>query len=469
MNMEQKQSKIYVSSSEKGDTLARKLRDQLTSDFTLVILGKDWREQEGGATIIDRLEKTKDEFDFAVIILTRKDMIFQKNGDDEIPQALNNCFYEAGLFMGLLGPERSFLVSSIKRKDLPDELEGITIRNFDPVEELQDEKMCEKAMKTPASKILEYIQKKGPKQRMQPLPILSRDIIYERESKLNKFQVVVNAKQPSEAAEFKRAVQVKKNMDKNIYYKYFFYAETGGALSISQFLQNILIADLVKTEEDSTKTEDFIFRCEKIKNNSDEVLSILWDICNFGRLRIYFFQTIPSFEFCIHNADAPDAKAYIKYEENYIEWYEGQKANIFANNLWKQLEKCCLYEPSHAIFMNTRCLNILEQPIRDNLDLELNKHFGGISDLVKNICYRGWILPFSGGKGVGIDEKNTIVGKESSASATVSWIKLDEGTSWDKGNAAGKMILKNQMGTFQDEDLIVPGKPPDTTARVKGN
>jgi hypothetical protein len=462
--MDQKQSKIYISSSELGYTLAKKLRDQLDEpDFTSVTLWKDYRD-EASSTVIEMLEKAKDEFDFAVIILTREDMVVKKAGEEKIPQARDNCFYEAGLFMGSLKRDRCFLVSSVN--DLPEDLSGITIRRFDPPADLANETECTKAMTKPAARILEYVQKKGPKDKLSCFQILSPDIIFERESKLAKDQVIVNAKRPFEAAEFKRAVQVKKNMDKkNIYYKYFFYAQPGGAKSICQFLQNILLVDLIK-EEDIKNTENFTYRCEKINNNLDEVLATLWDICNFGRLRIYFFQTIPPFEFCIHNADTNDAKAYIKYEDKYLEWYNGLKANDFANSLWGQLEKCCLREPPRALFMNTHCLTVLDQEIIKNLDEEINKHFSNISEQVKNICYHGWILPFIDGKGGGIKKGDTIKGAISKASAVVSWIKLDKGGSWAKKNAAGKLILKSQEGTFQQEEDLIVGRKK--VAKAKG-
>jgi hypothetical protein len=452
MNMEK--TKIFISSSDKGFTLAQKFRDELTTDFSEGIIWKEWKDQEAAKTISEMLDIATKEFDFAVIILTRTLA--------EEQQVQENCFYEAGLFMGALGRERCFLVSSVKTFDLPENLQAINCFGFDEPAILDDELDCANKIKKPALKIISIVQAKGAKGSQICFNTVSADMIFQKEKTKeeggdlnNRESVVVSATTPSEAENFEHAVRVRRNLDAGVQYIYFFLADILGARRICQLLQNILLANLIELQ-DRKKIDFDVF----IKQNKDNVLEGLWDICFHQKLRIFFLQTEPSFEFCVHNAAHPDeAKAYIKYQQNYILWDIKDK----AFNVWRALQKCCPPKQPHAIFLNTICFIFIDQPIREQLEIELKTSFSDLSPEVISLCYQGSILQFSDAKGPILGKQ--IKGETSGASGNVSWIKVKEG-SYDNGNASGKLILTDQTGTFKDENLMVEGQQ---IAKAKAN
>jgi len=78
-----------------------------------------------GSSTLDSLMRALDEYDFAIIILSPDDMIESRNKNYASPR--DNVLFELGLFMGRLGPSRTFIVHE-KGVDLklPSDLAGIT-------------------------------------------------------------------------------------------------------------------------------------------------------------------------------------------------------------------------------------------------------------------------------------------------------------------------------------------------------
>ena len=70
-----------------------------------------------------------DRFDFAVLLLTPEDKVFVRETVNLQPR--DNLMFELGLFMGRLGPSRTFMVcpSDAKMK-LPSDLAGVTYLTF---------------------------------------------------------------------------------------------------------------------------------------------------------------------------------------------------------------------------------------------------------------------------------------------------------------------------------------------------
>ena len=94
-------SKIFIASSGAALELARQLRAQLDPK---TCEGKLWTEvsqQAAGQSILTMLKEAAREFDFAVIILTNDDVMVGNAG--EVPKARDNCVFEAGLFLGVIG------------------------------------------------------------------------------------------------------------------------------------------------------------------------------------------------------------------------------------------------------------------------------------------------------------------------------------------------------------------------------
>ena len=83
------------------------------TDFCEAYLWKDAIRANAGQTRIETLEQLAKKYDFAVIIFTKADIIANQplanfSGRD-------NCVFEAGLFMGVVGRNRCFFLSSVEK------------------------------------------------------------------------------------------------------------------------------------------------------------------------------------------------------------------------------------------------------------------------------------------------------------------------------------------------------------------
>ena len=107
-------SKIFIASSGRTIELADKLKDQLATPYCEARLWTEESRRQPGATIIEMLVNATEDYDFAVIILARDDIISKQAGDTL--KARDNCVLEAGLFIAALGRERCFLVNSVEQR-----------------------------------------------------------------------------------------------------------------------------------------------------------------------------------------------------------------------------------------------------------------------------------------------------------------------------------------------------------------
>jgi len=84
-----------------------------------------------GPTIYDNLMSLKDNFDFAVFVLTADDFIKSKEKEHMVPR--DNVIFELGLFLGSIGTGRVFAVidRNVPTK-LPTDLTGVVYLNYDP-------------------------------------------------------------------------------------------------------------------------------------------------------------------------------------------------------------------------------------------------------------------------------------------------------------------------------------------------
>jgi Predicted nucleotide-binding protein containing TIR-like domain len=101
---------------------------------------------------LENLVKKAHAVDFAALVLTPDDVL--KRGDGERQVARDNVLFEAGLFMGALGPGRTFLVHS--RDDdiaLPSDVAGITAAKWSD----RDDGNWNAALSVPAGEILAAI------------------------------------------------------------------------------------------------------------------------------------------------------------------------------------------------------------------------------------------------------------------------------------------------------------------------
>ena len=70
-----------------------------------------------------------DRFDFAVLVLTPDDMVASRDVTSQAPR--DNVLFELGLFMGRLGPTRTFAVCSDAAMKLPSDLAGVTVAHYE--------------------------------------------------------------------------------------------------------------------------------------------------------------------------------------------------------------------------------------------------------------------------------------------------------------------------------------------------
>jgi hypothetical protein len=115
-----------------------------------------WRHGvfQPGVGTLDALVRTANEVDFAALVLTPDDLVV-KAGETS-PVARDNVLFEAGLFMGTLGPERTFLVRSRDRPiALPSDLAGITQALWNDRRDLN----WDAALSVPAREILQAMER----------------------------------------------------------------------------------------------------------------------------------------------------------------------------------------------------------------------------------------------------------------------------------------------------------------------
>lgn len=232
-------SKIFIASSGRTLLLAEKLRDELATDFCQATLWSEEGRLQPGSTIIEMLDSAARQYDFAVIILAKDDVL--SSGDRKVVKARDNCVFEAGLFMSAIGRARCFLMNSVASGDLPSDLGGIISIPFNEPPDLQDRKACADAVAKAAAQLKDVVQRNGPSPSHASLSLLSVDEVFRRErpvsegGDLSGGNVVVCETQPW--AEISRAVTVRRNMDNGTSYQYFLFFSEDTIEKIAQALQ----------------------------------------------------------------------------------------------------------------------------------------------------------------------------------------------------------------------------------------
>lgn len=125
--MARSKHRVFIGSSSESLRVAETLADTLKDEAEATI----WNQgifQLGQGTL-ESLVKSAVSFDFAVMVLGAEDLIRSR---DEISMGpRDNVLFELGLFMGCLGPERTFMVYDADTPPrLPSDLEGITAATY---------------------------------------------------------------------------------------------------------------------------------------------------------------------------------------------------------------------------------------------------------------------------------------------------------------------------------------------------
>jgi hypothetical protein len=122
------QPKLFIGSSQKNLRVAKLLARALEECAQVIV----WDEDVFGLTrgTLETLLNQLEEYDFAVFVLAPDDMTESKG--ETKPSPRDNVIFESGLFMGVLGRDRVFLVydEAVPLKILSD-LAGITLASYE--------------------------------------------------------------------------------------------------------------------------------------------------------------------------------------------------------------------------------------------------------------------------------------------------------------------------------------------------
>jgi len=379
---------ILIASSERTEILAEKLRDQLETDYSVAKL---WRMNvvrgQPTETIIEILEGSTEEYDFAAIVLDESDV--NVNMESVQLRDRDNCFFELGFFLAAFGRERCFIINSNERPYLPLDLGGIKALRFkkpDP-DRLHNREACADAMLSVSSQIKDSIGKVK-KDKNKPL---SKEKLLDREQKrpdgeLLEDHIVVYETQPSEI-DYTTAYQIRKNMDAGIEYAYCFHGGLDCVERLCRLLQKLLVAPMLNDEE----REDYSKRKMKLlqEDTQNKIVEELIKISKGQHLKIYLLPNRPELEYVIHNAkSATDAVLYIKHKDTFILWERGDSAHKTWAEVKARLGDCVYL--SNAVFCGASGFNIKEDAFFKILKREMRKAFPGIDEEnLINICCDG--------------------------------------------------------------------------------
>ena len=121
--------KVFIGSSSEGLEIAEFVQLGLGRIVEAVLWNQGVFGLSGGT--LEDLVAAAPTFDFAVLILTPDDVRTRRGKAGNSPR--DNVLFELGLFMGVLGRKRTFMVACEEDKlDLPTDLAGVTFAGFHP-------------------------------------------------------------------------------------------------------------------------------------------------------------------------------------------------------------------------------------------------------------------------------------------------------------------------------------------------
>jgi predicted nucleotide-binding protein len=127
--MAERRPSVFIGSSTEGLAVAEAIQVNLDRACEVAVWSQGLFGLSSGTleTLVDRAQ----EFDFAALVLTPDDMIHSRKKDQQSPR--DNVILELGLFIGVLGRKRTFVVfdrsADIK---LPSDTAGVTLASYQP-------------------------------------------------------------------------------------------------------------------------------------------------------------------------------------------------------------------------------------------------------------------------------------------------------------------------------------------------
>jgi hypothetical protein len=120
---------VFIGSSAEGLPFAEAIQLNLDRDCDVVI----WYQGVFGLSDgnLECLIEKADEFDFAILVLTPDDLTFSRGKRKPSPR--DNVLLELGMFIGVLGRKRTFVVyDRTANMKLPSDLAGVALADYQP-------------------------------------------------------------------------------------------------------------------------------------------------------------------------------------------------------------------------------------------------------------------------------------------------------------------------------------------------
>jgi len=119
--------RVFIGSSSEGLNIAEYLQSLLEGHAESTVWSQGVFGLSGGT--LESLAKSAEDCDFAILVLTPDDITIKRA--NRAPAARDNVLFELGLFVGKLGRERTFIVTTRDNAPLlPTDLAGVTIAKF---------------------------------------------------------------------------------------------------------------------------------------------------------------------------------------------------------------------------------------------------------------------------------------------------------------------------------------------------
>lgn len=117
--------RVFIGSSREGLKLAAAVKQRLSNEADIDL----WNNHKifpVGELTLPKLESCASNYDFALIILTPDDIVRSRQNTKSAPR--DNLIFEAGLFMGRIGRQRTLIIQSDRRGlKLPSDFSGLTV------------------------------------------------------------------------------------------------------------------------------------------------------------------------------------------------------------------------------------------------------------------------------------------------------------------------------------------------------
>lgn len=192
--------RVFVGSSTEGLPIARAL--QVLLDHTCEVEVWDQGVFEPGGMTLPSLIEAAHRFDFAIFVVSPDDITDKRGSMKQTPR--DNVIFELGLFMGTVGPSRSFMVHERDSSpDLPSDLAGVTRVTF----HMHSTGNVRASLGAAGTTLEEKIRRTGPIQPRVPTQWNSHSPIASVERSTQGAAYDRRATEPSDAARVEKLVQ----------------------------------------------------------------------------------------------------------------------------------------------------------------------------------------------------------------------------------------------------------------------